>query len=666
MTRTREARGRRGRAVAWLAALAMGVGVLSAPGPAVAAGRADGSASAILAHAGTPVVRACRHGVLCGRIRVPLYWTLPDGGGRSLTVRFRIYRHTDRAAAAEPLVGFEGGPGYGSMGSAGSYLALLGPLRTTHDLIVMDQRGTGLSDAIHCRALQRGEGSWVAAVAACGRHLGDAANAYGSAAAAEDLHAILHGLGIDTVDLYGDSYGTYLAQAYALHHPEDVRAMVLDGAFDDSFDPFERPAAAALRHSWSAACTRAGECPGILTRIARQTRAFGRHPLTGTARDADGTLVHVHVDAGDFAQLVGDGTYVYTVLRDLPAAMRALRRGDRVPMLRLAAEHVTADASGGSPMGYSYGDYMAVSCHDYPAAWDTRGTVSERREQLQAAIARLRPRAFAPFPNRVWLHSLYESQLVFGCLRWPRPTIDDPALPSGPRPDIPVLVTNGEFDQATPAADARNVARAWPNSTIAVVRNTEHITALADFQGCASVYVRRFLETLDAGDTSCARAMPPVNLDSRFPLRLRGAPEASPDGAGDRSTGDARRAAWVAAQTLGDALSRWYNLMYGSTGHGLRGGQYTSGGSYYGYGPLTITFERTRFVRDLAVTGTMTWNRRAYVANAPLQVSGSSGTRGTIQVTFATNATGALAHIRGTVDGHRVRLVVPAPWAPQG
>src|SRR5262249_10742856 len=152
----------------------------------------------------------------------------------------------------------------------------------------------------------------------------------------------------------------------------------------------------------------------------------------------------------------------------------------------------------------------------------------------------------------------------------------------------------GEFDQATPAADARNVARAWPNSTFVVVRNTEHITALADFQGCASGYVRRFLQTLDAGDTSCARAMPPVDSVSTFPIRLRGAPQATTASAADDSTAGGRRAAWVAAQTLGDALSRWYNLMYGSVGHGLRGGTYTTGGSYYGDGPVTITFDRTR------------------------------------------------------------------------
>ena len=45
-----------------------------------------------------------------------------------------------------------------SIGSAESYLFMLGPLHRTHDLIVMDQRGTGGSSVIDCPALQNGVG----------------------------------------------------------------------------------------------------------------------------------------------------------------------------------------------------------------------------------------------------------------------------------------------------------------------------------------------------------------------------------------------------------------------------------------------------------------------------------------------------------------------------
>ncbi len=199
-----------------------------------------------------------------------------------------------------------------------------------------------------------------------------------------------------------------------------------------------------------------------------------------------------------------------------------------------------------------------------------------------------------------------------------------------------------------------------------IVRNTVHITALADWQSCASVYVRRFIQTLDAGDTSCARTMPPMNVVARFPVDLAGAPEARPAGSGDGSRAGDRKAAWVAAQTVGEALSRWYNLMYGSTGYGLRGGRYTTSGSYYGLGPVRIAFRGTRFVSDLAVSGPMSWSRRTYGVHARLRVAGPRGMRGILTVRFPTNETHGVATITGTLGGRHVDVTVPAPWMPQG
>jgi hypothetical protein len=199
-----------------------------------------------------------------------------------------------------------------------------------------------------------------------------------------------------------------------------------------------------------------------------------------------------------------------------------------------------------------------------------------------------------------------------------------------------------------------------------VVPNTVHITALADFQACASVYVRRFIETLHAGDTSCARSMPPMNVVSRFPVTLAGASGARPGGSDDRSTAGDRKAAWVASQTVGDALARWYNLMYGSTGYGLRGGRYTTSGSYYGLGPVRIHFRGTRFVSDLSVSGPMTWSRQTHVVHARLTVEGPRGVRGTLALRFPTNEARGVATIVGTLGGRHVDVVTNAPWMPLG
>ncbi len=196
------------------------------------------------------------------------------------------------------------------------------------------------------------------------------------------------------------------------------------------------------------------------------------------------------------------------------------------------------------------------------------------------------------------------------------------------------------------------------------MRNTAHISALADFQGCASGIVRRFLRTLSAGDTRCARHAPGVEV-ARFPRTLAAAPAAHRM-AGDRSRGAARRAVWVAAATVGDAYARWYNLMYGSVGHGLRGGRYTTAGPYYSLRPVRIRFAADRFVADLAVSGTSTWTRTAHRLRATLVLAGPAAASGRIVLDIPTDRSGAPATVHGVLGGRPVHLAVPTPWTPQG
>ena len=193
---------------------------------------------------------------------MPLYRGAPQGGGGKLRIHFRVYPRTDRSRPAlEPIVAVEGGPGYPSIESADGYLFMLGPLRRRHDMIVVDNRGTGRSGAINCPRLQAGKGVYAREVGRCARKLGRAANAYGTGAAADDLAAVLDRLRVPVVDVYGDSYGSYFAQAFAVRHPERVRAVVLDAAYAvDGFDPWVRDESVAIRFAWDEVCPRSASC----------------------------------------------------------------------------------------------------------------------------------------------------------------------------------------------------------------------------------------------------------------------------------------------------------------------------------------------------------------------------------------------------------------------
>jgi hypothetical protein len=356
--------------------------------------------------------------------------------------------------------------------------------------------------------------------------------------------------------------------------------------------------------------------------------------------------------------MAGDASFYYTLFRDLSAALRALRHGDRAPFVRLAAEDLPF--TGGGPVAdYSEGSYAAVACHDYPTLWDPAAPLAERRRQLAAARAGLAPDAYAPFPNDIWLRSLYIDQLVKGCIRWPAPRYPDPPVPPGAAyPDVPVLVLNGDLDVITPLGDSQRAAALFPRSTLVQVSNVGHVTALADYPGCAAGIVRRFLRTLTPGDVSCAARTPEVHVVPEFPRSLAAAPAAASAGSRDRSTPRARRAAWAASWAVGDALARWW-LMSGSKGHGLRGGSFVASGDYLAYSPIRLRLRGVRFVRDLAVGGTVSWDRRAGRVRARLRLRGAA--RGTLRIAWSTTSTHAFANLHGTVGGRSVSLRMPAP-----
>ena len=204
---------------------------------------------------------------------------------------------------------------------------------------------------------------------------------------------MLDKLRVPVVDVYGDSYGSYFAQAFAVRHRERVRAVVLDGAFPVAgFDPWARQESVALRFAWPETCRRSNGCGGVdaLAELRRWSLRLAAKPLVATGRDADGGRHRIRLDGASLGQMAGDGSFYYTIYRDLLAALRAYERGDRAPLLRLAAEDLPY--TGGGPVkSYSEGAYAAVACHDYPTIWNPAAT-----GRRAARAARSRPGADRP------------------------------------------------------------------------------------------------------------------------------------------------------------------------------------------------------------------------------------------------------------------------------
>ena len=605
----------------------------------------------------------------CGTIVVPAVRSDPSAG--TMRISFRRYPATG-GPARHTLLAIEGGPGYPSVGTAGYYLAMLGPTRRTTALVLVDQRGTGESELIDCAPLQDFPYTPFApvalrpyrlAVGRCGAGLGSRSDAYGTGAAVDDMVDVLDALGLRRVDVYGDSYGSFAAQTLALRHPGRVRSLVLDGTYPLDFDPWARDALAVLRFALRQTCDRSPTCPwqsiDPLERVATLARSLRAHPLKTSSRDAGGAYVRVRLDDRGLAGVLAEADGDLAIYRDFPAAEAAFYRGDSAPLARLAAE-AFANGANGPAIAYSAGLDAAVECHDYPQLFDAAAAPGERLAQVAAGLARLPANAFSPFDKSTWFGADLES--YDWCVNWPRPAhAPDPGRPPGAAyPSVPTLILDGDLDQRTSLIGARHVAAQFPHSTLVPVPNTGHVTALVDWMGCMEGIVRRFVATRRVSGTACAAQTPPLHLVAAFPRTSADAPTAADAAAGDESSRADRLHAWCAAQAVSDAIAR-YPLTPGTEGVGLRGGHFTVlQGLYLTSKPVTLRLRGVRFCRDVAVSGRVVWHRASGRVRATISYA-------TVHARLTWSlATPDRARLSGgaTVSGQdlrALRLTLPAP-----
>lgn len=427
-------------------------------------------------------------GAECAMLSVPVDYTKPDGEvARIALIRFKASGERIGSLVINP-----GGPGESGVQGAASLLATVPQsVRERFDVVGFDPRGVASStpplwcnsDADNDRLRAEPEVDYTPEGVAhieketkefiqrCVDKMGTEFLAnIGTASVVKDLDALRAALGDDKLTYLGFSYGTRIGAMYAEQYPQNVRAMILDGAIDPNMDPTEADVrqAAAFQQAfddYAADCARDPSCP-LGTDPAKAVDEFRSlvEPLAKQPARTDDPRGLSYSDA-----IIGTILTLYSpsLWRHLSQGLTELQHGRGDTMLLLADMYMGRDADG--HYDNSTDVRVAVNCVDKPAVTDREKTVEEDRRLREAAPFM----SYGEFTGHAPLDT---------CAFWPVPPTSTPheisvaGLP-------PILVVSTTNDPATPYQAGVDLARQL-GGTLVTFDGTQHTVV---FQGNACI-----------------------------------------------------------------------------------------------------------------------------------------------------------------------------------
>jgi pimeloyl-ACP methyl ester carboxylesterase len=570
----------------------------------------------------------------CGHVTVPL----DPSGVTPGTITLAVRRHRAPVGEAHSaIIALAGGPGQSAIPFAEAFAETLGPIASTRDLIVFDQRGIGLSHPLSCHAFERPDlyRTLGQALQACASQIGPTRAFYTSADTVADIEAIRRAGGYEKLVLYGTSYGTKVAEEYAQAYPSHVEALVLDSVVPPNGpDPLNRATFAAVPRILHQLC--AGRLCAHITRepVAALARVVRRAPLRGRFIDGNGKAHPVTVSSNALIDMLVAGDFSPLLRAELVTAVSSAARGDTAPLVRLL---VNTSSEESEHEDFDTPLYYATTCEEQDFPWNRAASPKVRVAQAAAALKALPASAFAPFTQA---NALTFSDIE-GCAYWPYTT---PAPPSqdAPLPNVPTLILSGTNDLRTPTANAREVAALIPDAHLLVVPYAGHSVLNDEPTPCA----REALQALFAGHpVKPCRAIPVPAVLHPPPLPPQRLSEVSPsEGVG----GSPGRTLHAVALTFGDftrqlqqQVAAALNSESSSSLSSLHSGGLRAGWVHYASG--TFVFRNYTYVPGVTITGTLK------LESGALHIGGAAAAHGTLRL-------GPHRALEGTLGGRRVHL----------
>ena len=430
----------------------------------------------------------------CSTLKVPEDRAHPQGRQIELAI---AWLPATGDALPDPVVMLAGGPGQGARDSYPQIAPAFLEVRKSRHVILVDQRGTGGSNALVCKdstgksaVVEAGTDTLAQArdfAARCAGTLAKRADVrfYTTGEAIDDLDAVRVALGAPQLNLVGISYGTRVAQQYAHRYPARTRTVVLDGVVPNELvlgNEHARNLEASLALQFER-CRAQPACVGKLGDPRAQLNALLKRvdaspPLVRYRDGITGEARSEHLTRGHIASLARMFAYAPQIAGLLPLELNEAIAGRYEPLMALS--QLVSSSLGDSIM---HGMQLSVIC-----AEDADALAVDARDA----------------------DSLIGTELITvlkaQCEAWPRGK-RDPDFRKPLAGDTPVLLLSGEFDPVTPPRYGDAVAKSLPRARHLVVRGQGHNVLPV---GCVPKLVATFVDTTDAKalDVTCLERVP--------------------------------------------------------------------------------------------------------------------------------------------------------------
>jgi len=388
---------------------------------------------------------------------------------------------------------FVGGPGGSGLSSAESYLGVFDSALTQYlDIVFVDQRGTGPDHGLACPVAQaRFDITPVSledddkAMAAARSFVQDCIAELGadhllpvvnSDQAIRDFEAFRLAIGSPKVWMYGESYGTQIAQAYATAFPQAVRGVILDGVVDlnlgaEGFYAAYSTAAERLLTQMFDACADIATCAADMGGSAAQVyddlaSRLADGPLTVDLTLGDGSVTKRELTSSMLESNAFYALYSPEGRAEFLRILAAAGRGDLGPMLQLGYANMYIDPeteAGLEDPGWYAAAFYAITCADYDSG---SGPADARAAAILDGARR-----FAPNAPRL-LRSYFVERLA--CAYWPHQGLSERPEPYAGG-DWPTLVLNSDADPITPISMAYSVLDNARNAYAVFLKGGPHV-----------------------------------------------------------------------------------------------------------------------------------------------------------------------------------------------